>query len=684
MGKDFLVRLAISGWCALAVIIILWGIRFDNIDDMTFSLSNYDFWIGAAEAQGRIKMYASGPLAMLPYSFNSAASISIFRTIGWLCLVFSLAWYLSVLARNYFVGPVVVGITSLLWSNSVGGHNMLVSYPFYVPVIASLFILSLSAYTIESKRNKWSLHVMSSLLLFVTISLGGELYFPYVVIMALYGVFGFFLSKNRVLFLKSHILILIALAIPLAASVFYRVLHPSSYDGNSGVNFDLESFLATLVTLSGGLFPGVQAMKNLHYLVQDTSQVVSVIALSLSLFLLLAISRSNLADGLENKRVVNYVVSVMPLFLLGVFAPNTLISLTSKYQSWVESGVTDYLYSSLSFVAMVAIATILLVVFSRVRFVYYAYIVVLSVCAGLTQANNFYVADHQRAKAEKWDFIESAIDKISSGTPVVDLNISLSGDFYELMPTEDYWDRYAMVVLNKKYTFTRFAGEGYFIERLSQASDNGFLVVGFGSDVTHVLSRNYCDQLEVCFVITNKISVNGFLESGRKNGAVKIKLLAPEYRNGIYVYTLDAPLKKQALLGISQQRYEGAVSRSDMSIVFSQGVDGLEVGKSAQWRWARTPVKIDIDYNAQEKSLIRVTVCPAADMSLSAKIGGKTKVFQVKKDVSQDLLIDAVLNVGGTELSIESDVAPIKLNPLDPRYFSFQITGFDIQVSKIQ
>lgn len=674
---------AISAICTFPVIIILWGVRFDNIDDMTFALSNYGFWIDAAEAQGRIKMYVSGPLAMLPYFFNATTSISIFRAVGWLCLVLSLAFYLSILTKNYFSGPVAIGLAALLWSNSVGGHNMLVSYPFYVPVIASIFIFALSAYAKESIASEEPQYIFSSILLFIALSLGGELYFPYAMIFALCAAYSVLVSKNKLMMFRRHMSVVLAIIIPVLVNIIYRINNPSSYEGNSGVNVEPEAFLTTLVTLSGGLLPGVQSFQNFNYIFQDPFQIAFSVTLSFVLFLLLAVSREKLSRGLTRKSVLNYILFVMPLLLFAFFAPNILVSVTRKYQSWVDLGVTNYLYSSFSFLAVIALSVILAIILSKSKITYYVYIAVISVLAALTQANNFYVADYQVAKSEKWDFLDSAIAQIASESSVDTLEIALSNDFYELMPTDDYWDRYANKILNKHYKFTKIFGNGYFIEHLPRVGGNGFLVLGVDEKITHVLSREFCDQIKVCYMLTNKISENGFLESGRKNGVVKVKLLTPKVLNGVYVYKLKSPLSKQSFLGVSQQRYEGGLLSNNISIDFSQGIDGLEMHDSMQWRWARTPAKIDIRSNAQEDVLISLSVYPAASMDLTTNINGEAKIFPITKGNRQELLIHARLAKGVNELNFSSSISPVRLNDQDPRYFSFQITAIDIQAEKV-
>lgn len=661
------------GLALLVGVINFWSIRYNTTDDMILALSDYQFWMDTAVAQGRIKMYLSGLLAMIPHALSDIHYLSAVRIVAWLVLIISASAFLAISMRSKGVFAIGVITLSLLWSNSIGGHNMLVSYPFYVPIIASFFVGYLILYTLGARACSGRMILASAILLFLSLLIGGELYFQYVPLVALYFLFYLYVSGNKKDFAYKNVSILVAIMLPIAITIIFRQMHPSQYDGNTGISLDLPRLAKTYSTLTTGLFPGIQAAGNFDFIFEDRERVIISAILALLATVFLWSARSTLLRSEYSRPACIEKIFALAAILLAVLLPNILVSLTVKYQGWVKDGAGSYLYSSLSYIPIALLISIALHALAKNRVAYFVLSIIIGILIFATQLNNQFVGGVQRSASAKWDIFESAVLSTRSSVNSSQA-IGISSSFFKGTPKGNYWEQYAKFAFGFNGAVVEEDASGIYIAFHQSYENGGFALSGTKQNVSGVIIPRKCNRFTPCYLLSRDNNSANLIEPQTENEVKKTALDKGYVLGRTYVYTLPRVIPRDHILGLSFLDVD-SLSASIPPVLFKTGVDGLEIGNGESWRWARTPAEILIASGKEQSANISLGLTAVEDMKINFYLNGKKTTAVFAKDERKKIELQGIFYAGQNTLSITTDVPPIRLNQADPRLFSFRITS---------
>lgn len=667
-------------FCLSLAIINFWYIRYDTNDDMIFALSDYSFWKDVAQKQGRISFYFAGPLAMVPHIFNDVNYLSAVRVFSWMFLVILIGVFFYTLFWNKSVISVAVLIVSLLWANTLGGHNMLVSYPFYISFNLALFVIFMTSINFYMRAKVEINYILPCVLLGVVLLLGGEIYFQYFPFVALVV---FYLSvksrdENGISY-KNLYLTLSVFVIIFAIIVSYKLIYQSVYGGNSQLNFDFYRVLYTFFVLTFGMSPGVQPFLNRAYIFQSPSFILAAIVIALCVVYALMRMRSKLETLTITHLTARDRVFVLMSFALALCAPNFLLALTQKYQSWViDHSVSNYLYSSFSYVVMAIGLSAIVVLSARLRHLYIIVTIIVGLGVFITQVNNMTVGGMQRQASKKWELFDAAIKNVESFVSVEPPKIGLSDNFYDGIPQNYYWNAYASKKLNFKGVIEKGRGGDGFISYVPSRVQGPILLVGSNATIDSVITTEPCQLNQPCYLNSLRRYSDNLL-GGEGGGSVRSIVLSGGGKviGDTYSYRVQPSMERNRVLSFSF--HDLASERlSTASVVFEKGVYGLETENGRYWRWAHTPVRLTISSTEADERDLRMDITPARDMVLTLSLNGKSQRVSAKKGVQQRIVLSSKIYRGESLLAIDSDVNSIRLNEKDPRFFSFMFNSIEI------
>lgn len=666
--------------CILAIFLNIWGVRYDTNDDMIIALSDYDYWRDVAERQGRVSYYLAGPLAMLPHFLNDIYYLTAVRMISLLLLISSAAALMARLLKSRGVFTVYVLVVSLLWSNSLNGHNFLVSYPGYIALTSCIFIYALTLFVNGARYNSRRDMALASVFLLLALVMGGEIYFQYLPLL-IFGLFYFYRQANSKRdFIPAFYLVGSSIGVALLIVISFRIAFPSQYSGNSELNFDFDIFSQTFLVLTAGLFPGVQPFLNRAFLFTSPVAIGVAIAISISAVVAIVLMRERMLEMKLTTLGAKEIKLGSTAFVIAVFVPNILVSLVVKYQEWVLlHNTTNYLYSALSYIPFALMGGFLLVVCAKNKRVYLLVTAVIGGLVFFTQLNNFYVSGLQRANSEKWDLFDAAIQRLKSEANGKPIAISLSDSFFVGIPQESYWENYA----HKKLEFSGQVRRGGNADRhfsyYPSASHGALLFVGSEGLIEDAFGTFSCDETNPCFLLTSNAFGKNLIKSGRGGSAVS--LMSEGRVERVHSYRLTNRISEDSILGLSFHEFHGRL-QNEVALDFGSGVYDLEGREGGYWRWVRVPATLVVDSKSRQKVLVDLVLTPASDMVVEARLNDFESSYSLRGGATQEIQFTATLEEGKNELLFESAVKPIRLNKSDPRFFSFMINSVKIHANE--
>jgi hypothetical protein len=447
--------------CSLSLVIANWfylihGIKYETNDDMIIAISGLEYWIYNAIAQGRLGHFFNVPLGMLPYLFDNNLYLTLCRIFSLLFLVTSLSLLSSFIWKNIFAFPLTVILCSLLWSFSSDGHNVLTSYPVYIPINWGLFfiliILSLELY----RDNRTSLFILTSLFGFF-IFIKGEFFAQLLPVYFLILLF-FIIRKKKKEYTWRAIITYAFSLFGLLFFLVFRYYSPSIYAGNSDLKLDLEYILPTWYVYTTGLFPLFEAFRNYDNLFNSKYEVFCSVMVGILATGILVYVRQFLSHTFLPKMGKIEMGLLFLIFLSALVLPNALISTTTKYQTWaLVRDVHDYVYSSFSYLILAFLLSLFIVICARNRVIYLVFVFLIGGGIFLTSLNNAFISSIQKNKALRWELFSIALPHLQSH-PVLSAReaISLSDALFMGIPQEYYWSIYA----SKKLGFNKLLNQG--------------------------------------------------------------------------------------------------------------------------------------------------------------------------------------------------------------------------------
>lgn len=678
LKKYELTSLIVALFCILIFSMITWGVRYDTNDDMIFALSDYGYWKDTAAIQGRIAFYLAGPLAMLPHLANDLIYLSVVRILALCFFVFSVSLLIYSISKSRELASFVPIPLVFLASNSLGGHNFLVAYPFYIAFGMGLFLCTLAMILWGMQQQSLRVIGGSSLLLFLVLLLGGEFYFQYLPLILVGAFYFYWNNKDRQRCLVSYSIPSVAFLLALGVIISYRLFFPSQYSGNTSLSLDIGRILYTHFILSFGLLPGVQSFINRDDIFNNIIHIFAALLVAIIAFLFILYQRKSICETNLPDLIKYKMWWILAVLTIGFSVPNALISLTEKYQDWVTvHGTTNYIYSFFSYAIFSIFISILLVAFSRSRVLYFPIAGFVAVFIFYTQLNNLYVVDKQRHFSERWALFDAAVTRLSSDVRRQVHSIALSPSFFHGIPQPDYWQRYATKKLGFAGRITSGEDAEWYFGLYPSSRVGSVLLAGERGSVNYVFTSFRCSDSMPCFLrtsITNQAGISnmGFGGTQRLLSELKIK--------DAFLSSPLSPVPDRAILGLSFHEFDGLLD-GEVVTQFTEGVYDLERNDGAFWRWARVPSKIYLNSLADKNADIEIGLTPASDMILSIDLNGVNRQFDLRAGIPQTITFSGELTKGRNIVLIDSAVTPVRLNDFDPRHFSFMISSFNVVLS---
>jgi hypothetical protein len=454
--------------------------------------------------------------------------------------------------------------------------------------------------------------------------------------------------------------------------LLYKIIYPSQYTGNTELNFNYKKIIITNLKLSLGLLPGINLSDNFKNIYLNSNRYILTLSLLISIaYFITIIPLRNLILRNLNTSYKDKIFATS-LVLTAVFLPNFLISLTKKYQGWIEQGVSNYLYSSLSYLTFIIILIFGLVFSAKYRFSYYIYVLATAILVFITQTNNFLVAEKMIIQGHKWDLFQLAIKSIDQRSNKA---INLNSRFFDGIPQDDYWNSYAKKKLN-------YTGE---------------------------INRNQCNKNSYCFEIfkigTNKTgliilennTIKNIYTKGMGNENIKLIGGAIDYKNLIELnqdniinqkFKLEHDLigdekKYTPLTNLIPSDFDGIGFIHDFSkadiIELKSGFYDLEKDNQNSWRWAHSPINFVINKSFDKETYLSIIFTPAVDMIISIDYSGSITKKSVQANTRTSLDFQLKDKIVQQNFKITSNISPLKLNDLDPRKFTLAFSEIKLR-----
>lgn len=674
--------------CVATLVVVAWAVSLYEIKHVTFDEMNVALWTftnarDLGDRQGRLANLASYPLYKAPYISNSLLYLLLIRVAGLIAATAAVAGFCGLLFSNRWIGLMAFALMNLCWANSLGGHNLVAAYPFSILAVYAINIVAIAA-VLQGFRTGATAKVLAGAGLAISsLLLGGEYIIQFVpCYIFLYCVY----VRHTCLRFRDHAAPVVgAILFGVAANVLFRITHPSSYDGNTQLNVDPVRIARTWWTLTTGLIPLWQPYRNRHEIFDDAYAVsLAIISAGLAGFILFAL-RPWLA-ATSQRQSSNDAVAKIGCIAALICCPNVLLSLTTKYQSWViDHGVTDFTYSSLSFFGLMTGLVYLTALCSRSVRLYCTVACLWTLCIFFTVSNNLYVGSVLRTTSQKWTLFEAALRKIPADAAEGSQIVGLSEAFFEgLNPSAalGYWSSYARQRCGRSITVVEAPTVGADLILFSSKRSGQQCLLTRDSNVAHILAcGSTMPQVNESYLCVTPAhgDVRNLLYPALGSGVEEIpvasmqrELISVSSGWPVYCYTPHKTLPRSACLGIVSAIAPAKPDR----IVFGEGVYGVEYSPDGKaFRWCQSHAEFTLHAARTGPAALRLLLGSPTAQTLSAKIGEHTHNVALSPFETAELYDIVDVAHEGVTVAIASDTASVQLNPADPRTFSFAIHG---------
>lgn len=448
---------------------------FTTHDDAAMAINGWsghtwEWAKSASVAQGRFVFHWGFPFSGLPFVVDNRIWYLFIKYGSFFLLLFAMYYGVSKLFRSTWIALASVVFFLSIIQNG-WEHNAVTSYAFIFNAYASIFLLSLGLFATALDHKNYVLAVFSGVLYFF--SLGTELF---VLFLPLY--FSVVLSRmapndsvlNGLKLYKKYILaIVFSLVLYLTMYIAWRLIYPSSYDGNSLTAFNVFSAIRVIWTYGINAFP----LSSVHRYIShsNTDWFFNYSGENI------AIPIKPMVVGVLFARLM-YVVpfSVPPArtILVGavlagaaIFLPNVLLGFTERHQSWVAMGTNTYVYTYYSFIAAVIFCSLLLSYvniisqswnFWKKLFLVIVVVVLMMIVSFLVEVSNQQYAFYQKLSHRRWQLMDAVIKspffmEIKDGSTIFAPTLITSNRNIEAVLAED-WSNYVKYKTGKIVLFS--------------------------------------------------------------------------------------------------------------------------------------------------------------------------------------------------------------------------------------
>ncbi len=374
-------------------------------------------------SHGRISHIILLPMLFFPYFFGSTVAV---RLISLFSVLFDVSALYLLIRKN--VDKNAAYLSSLLFISFAcisNQHNLFVSYIFAHQISIGIVIFALTIFTDYYREKKSSSLVISALLLTFAAFLY-EAMAAYIILFILISMYknegNIFKNCCRILYdTHFHLLFLLIYVIIYA---IWRYLHPSDYDGAKLYFENIPGSLITMSIYSLGMIPGLPlgAMFIKKYITLDEFKDGA----SIWIIIIPVISAVTFYYIYPKLQRINDLRPLTLLCIVGIIAPNIIISFTEKYVSWSQQNSYSYVTSFYSYFFMVPLFLIIIKSIFRKKLKRHAlillsimiFIISLSASVGNTAWNIYFKKNLMRYTAFENAVSDDYFDNIPDGTVI--------------------------------------------------------------------------------------------------------------------------------------------------------------------------------------------------------------------------------------------------------------------------
>ena len=738
-------------WCvlplallALLTIFPLFSTGFTTNDDMLRALSPLWDPMGAI-IQGRIGFFLIGPATKVPYLINNAVYYNLVRFGAPLVLLGVIFVLVGRASRSFAVSVLFVTFFLAFYQNN-WNHNAITSYPFEISLLALFVVLALGSYS-RYLRSGGVYGALAAALCFLSMS--AEMFVPFFVVFAGVAILheveasadeaaARSIRAKTLAVCRDLWPIAVSTALYLVLYVGWRQIHPSSYEGNTASLGSVTATLRTIVTFSVSAAPGFEALY--HRL---SPQAVSLVTSY-------GVPRYGLRTLLANMRVEWLVKAALAAWLVWValrdrgitavprtrlrfglaiaficiFLPNVGLGLSEKYRQWAAAGVTSFVYTYYSviavmlFLALVAVWLIKGSAFRpRLRLALIAGAVALTAALSITtDFNNYAVATDEQLSHLEWTVVDrfAATPYFASMPQGSVLYAPSLLDFRGIAQTLGgaYWTRYLRQKTGKQVTVATSqselpaaasAGRWFYLE-FNQEPHSGDQYLVFAPIVHPAAVRATglvsAPAATILSYSTNKVATLLGFTADKKAAEYNVWVdgqPVAQTMPGAFASVLDwrsQPTSMPASRITSSTDLDVnsfilsyyAVTPTLSPYSFSLG-PGFYITETApgqsDWTWSSGNASLNLINAgaAPAPAALHMTLSTLLARHVAVSVGSIAKVVKLGPDGAQDVTLRLLLRPGMTTVRLSTDVpAAVPASGTDSRKLTFRI--FNVGLSE--
>lgn len=351
----------------------LFHVGFTTTDDLKY----YLYYTQNSVSTNKILSYLKStgfrplhfPFISVPYIFDSFIWFKVTQIFALLLSLVSLSFLVTLITKNKYVGfftyLLLIGLIQNSW-----GHNILTSYPFIFHMCLSLIFISLILFYYWLETKKLILFIIS-LVLYIMPLLVTEVHIFYSILFPL--IVFLYIKQNKMqlqLYKKEYIYSFMYILCAILFVIIYfwfKSMYGENYSGTKLNLSNIQNIISVLTQYSLSAFPSYVYFK-LELIMTRMSQgrdffypsemgLFNILNLLSAKWYFIAFINTILSYYLINKFTDNLklYISLFIVSLIFIFLPNLPLSLTLKYQGWVQNGDINYIYTFYSYLSIILI-----------------------------------------------------------------------------------------------------------------------------------------------------------------------------------------------------------------------------------------------------------------------------------------------------------------------------------------
>lgn len=304
-------------------------------------------------------------------------------------------------------------------------HNLFVSYIIGHQIPIGFVLLSLSSFTeyYKDKKNRYLL--ISALFLFLA-SVLYEACIAYIILIAFIAMYSsdgnIFKNCYKIIYnMRFHILFTAAY---LTIYIIWRKMYPSDYSGAKFFWGNIPQSIITLIKYSFGMTPGLPLVAMLIKKYISINEILK--ETDITIFIVPLITAASFYIAFPKIKKPKNSLMLIFLYITGMLIPNIIISFTTKYTDWTQSGSYSYVTSFYSYFMMIPLFLLILkcifkgsikkpciIILSSLVF-----IVSLGACVNNTAWNIYFRKNLRKYEAFRNAVEDEYFDNLPSGTTI--------------------------------------------------------------------------------------------------------------------------------------------------------------------------------------------------------------------------------------------------------------------------